>query len=249
MKKFLFIALAAATVVACNKGDKDVTANDAVVEITTATRGEVANADGAGTTTIAVPAAEEFAVTIDGNGRNLTWETLAEYNAALAKGLTFVSGINYTITLTHGELGVEGYNKPYFKGSNTVKTNGYGLSTNVNIECVLTNSIVAIETTTNFNGYFPKAKFTVNGVEWNPESEEFLFMNAGEATIVCEAVRQADMASGTVTTMTTRVALKPTTRHTVKFDLSSAGNAYIDVTFDDEIVKQIPIDTELNENA
>ena len=133
MKKFLFIALAAATVVACNKGDKDVTANDAVVEITTATRGEVANADGAGTTTIAVPAAEEFAVTVDGNGRSLTWDTLAEYNAALAKGLTFVSGINYTITLTHGELGVEGYNKPYFKGSNTVKTNGYGLSTNVNI--------------------------------------------------------------------------------------------------------------------
>lgn len=249
MKKILFIALAAATVVACNRGDRDVISTEAVVEITTTTRGEVANADNTSTTKIEVPAAEEFEVTINGNGESLHWNTLADYNAAVAKGLTFVSDITYTVILSHGKKGAEGYNKPYFEGSNTVKTNGYGLNSSVNVECVLANSIISIETTNNFNGYFPKSKFIINDVEWNPESEEFLFMNSGEVTIICEAVRQADMAAGTVTTMTTRVALKPTTRHTVKFDLSSAGNAYIDVTFDNEIVKQEPIDTELNENA
>ena len=74
-------------------------------------------------------------------------------------------------------------------------------------------------------------------------------MNAGEVTITCEAVRQSELAAGTVTTMTSKVTLKPTTRHTVKFDLSTAGNATVNISFDNEVIKQEPIDTELNDRA
>lgn len=248
MKKILFIALAATSLVACHKGGKEFASETMAVEIASATRSEVTEASGEGTTTIAVPAAEDFALTIEGNGQTYSWETLAAYNAELAKGYSFVTG-PYTVTLTHGELGVEGYNKPYFKGSNTVEAPGYGLTAHVDVECVLANSIIAIETTDNFNGYFPQSKFTVNSIEWNAESEEMLFLNAGEVTITCEAVRQSEMAEGTITTMTSKVTLKPTTRHTVKFDLSTAGNATVNISFDNEVIKQEPIDTELNDRA
>ena len=173
MKKILFIALAATTLVACHKGGKEFASETMAVEIASATRSEVTEASGEGTTSIAVPAAEEFALTIEGNGQTYSWTTLAEYNAELAKGYSFVTG-PYTVTLTHGEIGVEGYNKPYFKGTGSVEAPGYGLTAHVDIECVLANSIIAIETTDNFNGYFPQSKFTVNGIEWNAESEEML---------------------------------------------------------------------------
>ncbi len=248
MKKILFIALAATTLVACHKGGKEIASKEMAVEIATATRAEVSEATGEGKFTIAVPNASDFAVTIEGNGQTFTWPTLAEYITEYEKGYTFATG-PYTVTLTHGEEGVEGYNKPYFSGSSSVEAPGYRLTANVNVECVLANSIIAIETTDNFNGYFPESEFTVNGIEWNGESEELLFMNAGEVTIVCEAVRQSDMASGAVTTLRSTVTLKPTTRHTVKFDLSTAGNATVNITFDNEVIKQEPVDTELNDRA
>ncbi|MBO4936460.1 MAG: hypothetical protein J6C94_06780, partial [Alistipes sp.] len=67
MKKILFIALAATTLVACHKGGKEFTSETMAVEIASATRSEVTEASGEGTTTIAVPAAEDFALTIEGN--------------------------------------------------------------------------------------------------------------------------------------------------------------------------------------
>lgn len=249
MKKILFIALAATTLVACHKGNKDVAPESMAVEVASATRNEVTEAAGEGKTTIAVPAAEDFAVTFTGSdGQSYSWDTLAEYNTELAKGYTFATG-SYTVTLTHGEEGVEGYNMPYFYGSSIVEAPGYRLTANVDVECVLANSIIAIETTDNFNGYFPQSKFTVNGVEWDATNPEMLFMNAGEVTIVCEAVRQSDLTSGAVTTLINKVTLKPTTRHTVKFDLSTAGNATVTISFDNTVVKQEPVDTELNDRA
>ena len=73
-----------------------------------------------------------------------------------------------------------------------------------------------------------------------------LFLNANqEVKINCEATRQ----TGATTTLESSVTLKPTTRHKVIFDLSTAGKAVVNITFDNEIVETIELDVELNENA
>ena len=72
-----------------------------------------------------------------------------------------------------------------------------------------------------------------------------LFMNAGEVTITCEAVR----TTGSTSTLESKLQLKASTRHKVVFDLSTAGKAVVNITFDNEIVETIELDVELNENA
>jgi cysteate synthase len=96
-----------------------------------------------------------------------------------------------------------------------------------------------------FNGYFPESSFKINGIEWDSTKAESLFMNPGEVTISCEATRQ----TGTKSELTTKVTLKPATRHTVKFDLSTAGNASVVITFDDELEEVVELEFEMNDKA
>ena len=244
MKKIFFALALAVVVTACHTND-NATLKEGQIIINASTRSEVATTSTEGRFTLSeVPATEDLKVEITGNGTTHSWASLAEFNTAVAEGLTFASA-PHAITLSHGEKGVEGWSKPYFEGSATVEVPTYGLTVEANIEVVLKNSIIAIETTELFDGYFPTSTFKINGTKWDVSKQESLFMNEGEVTITCEAVRQ----TGTTTTLESKVTLKPTTRHTVVFDLSTAGNAKVSVTFDGEITEVTEEEFELNENA
>ncbi len=249
MKKILFAIALAVVATACNNYEGDLTAQVGKIAIEAATRSDV-NEESADAenkfmldATI-VPAADNLKVEIVGNNNTYTWATLEEYNTAASNGLLFATA-PYTVTLSHGDKGVEGWSKPYFEGSTTVEVPGYKLTANAEVLVVLANSIVAIETTDNFDGYLSEAKFTINGVEWDPTKEEMLFMNVGEATIVCTAKRP----TGKSVTIEQTVTLKPTHRHTVKFELLTAGNATVNISFDDAVVATEELEFELNENA
>lgn len=248
MKKILFAIALAIVATACNHKESDHTAQVGKIAIEAATRGEVENNISSADNKFVldgelVPAANDLKVEIVGNNETRTWETLAAFNAE-NENLTFASA-PYTITLSYGEKGVEGWSKPYFEGATTVEVPMYGLTATANIQVAVTNSIVAVETTDNFNGYFPESSFKINGIEWDSTKAESLFMNSGEVTISCEATRQ----TGTKTELSTKVTLKPATRHTVKFDLSTAGNANIHITFDDELEEVVELEFEMNDNA
>ena len=243
MKKIVFAIALAVVATACYTNDNKAVAVGKLA-INAATRNEVANTSEEGRFYLTdVPSVEDLKVEIVGNGEVQTWATLAEFNVA-NEGKRYISA-PYTITLSHGEKGVEGWSKPYFEGSTTVDVPMYALTAEANIEVVLQNSIVAIATTDEFNGYFPQSSFKVKKFAWDAEKEELLFLNAGEVTITCEAVRQTGKSEKLEVTVT----LQPTTRHTVLFDLSTAGSAKVNVTFDGEIVEVTEEEFELNENA
>ena len=246
MKKILFAIALAVVATACHTPEAG-EVKVGKIAINAATRSEVSeNTENKFVLTESlVPSANDLKVEIVGNGTTQSWATLAEFNEAVAGGLTFTSA-PYEVTLSQGEKGAEGWSKPYFEGSTSVEVPAYGLTAEANIEVVLANSIVRIETTDKFNGYFPTSSFKIKNIEWDATKEEMLFVNAGEATITCEAMRQGE---ATPTTLQSSVTLKPTTRHTVVFDLSTAGNAKVKVTFDDEIVEVVEQEFELNENA
>ncbi|MBE6175336.1 MAG: DUF4493 domain-containing protein [Rikenellaceae bacterium] len=245
MKKILFAIALALVATACNNNEGEQALQQGSISIEVTTRGEVDNTTSANTVVLeSAPAANELKVEIAGNDNTYTWDTLAEFNKAVGNGFTFTSA-PYTVTLSHGEKGVEGWSKPYFEGSTTVEVPMYGLSAEASVLVVLANSIVAIDTTSNFDGYFSEATFTINDMAWDAAKEEHLFANAGEATIACTAKRP----TGSDITLTQKVTLKPTTRHTILFDLDTVGKAAVTITFDDEIVATEELEFELNENA
>ena len=246
MKKILFALALAVVATACHTNDS-VEGAFGKISISAATRGEVSDVSDSSKLVLdeaLVPEAKDLKVEIEGNGATQTWATLTEFEQAVSEGLTFASA-PYSITLSHGEKGVEGWSKPHFEGKTTVEVPMYGLTAEANIEVALTNSIIAIETTELFDGYFPTSSFKINGFDWNKESQELLFMNVGEVTITCEAVR----TTGSTTNLESKVELKASTRHKVVFDLSTAGKAVVNIIFDSEIVETIELDVELNENA
>ena len=247
MKKILFALALAVVATACQTNEGDQAIGFGKIAINASTRSEVSDSNTTSKLVLdeaLVPSAKDLKVEIEGNGTTQTWATLAEFEQAIADGLTFASA-PYTITLSHGEKGVEGWSKPYFEGKTNVEVPMYGLTAEAEVLVELTNSIIAIETTELFDGYFPTSSFKINGLEWDPSKQEMLFMNAGEVTITCEAVR----TTGSTSTLESKLQLKASTRHKVVFDLSTAGKAVINITFDNEIVKTIELDVELNENA
>ena len=246
MKKILFAIALAVVATACHTNESgDVQVGK--IAINAATRSEVSENEATNRFVLPenlMPSANDLKVEMTGNNNAFTWATLAEFNEAINGGLTFVSA-PYSITLSYGEKSVEGWSKPYFEGSTSVEVPMYGLTAEAMVDVEMKNSIIAIETTPNFDGYFPQSSFKVKSFDWSAESEELLFMNAGEVKITCEATRQ----TGSVTKLESTVTLRPTTRHKVVFDLSTAGNTTVNVVFDGEIVETTELEFELNENA
>ena len=254
MKKILFAIALAVVATACHTNDGGEVLFGKIA-INASTRNEVSESNSEENRFLlknwgVVPSVNDLKVEITGNGVTSAWNTIAEFNAennipgSEEKKLLFPSA-PHTITLSYGDEGVEGWSKAYFKGSAVVDVPKFELVAEAQVEVILTNSIVAIETTDKFNGYFPQTTFKVNGIEWDSAKHELLFMNAGEVTISCEATRQ----TGKITNLESKIVLKPTTRHTIRFDLSTAGNTVINVTLDNEIVETIELDFELNDNA
>jgi hypothetical protein len=246
MKKILFAIALAIVAVACHTKEGD-EVQFGKITINTSTRSEVSEANTTSKTVLdeaLVPSTKDLKVEIEGNGTTQTWATFSEFEQALDEGLTFASG-PHTITLSYGEKGVEGWSKPYFEGKSVVDVPKYGLSIEANILVALANSIITIETTEQFDGYFPTSSFKINGTDWDPSKKEMLFMNTGEVSVICNAKR----TTGADATFESKLQLKASTRHKVVFDLSTAGKAVVNITFDDEIVEVVELDVELNENA
>ena len=250
MKKLIYLLLAIATVACTSSKESGCVKMDGegTIEIAATRSDEVGDTTTEGRTKIATPAVEELAVVISGNGETFEWSTLAEFKKEAGRGLTFKTA-PYTVTLSHGEkvegVMVEGYGKPYFEGSTTVEVPGYGLSATAEVVVALANSILAITTTPNFDGYFQQAppKFTVRKIEWNAESAEMLFLNPGVATIECVVVKPSGK------TLTVDVELKAQTRHTAVFDLPNAGSTEVTVKFDNEILETKVEEFEMNDEA
>ena len=246
MKKILFALTLAVVATACHTNDS-VEGAFGKISISAATRGEVSESNTSSKLVLdetLVPQTKDLRVEIEGNGTTQTWATYAEYEQAINEGLTFPSG-PHTITLSYGEKGVEGWSKPYFEGKSVVEVPMYGLSVDVEMMVALANSIVAIETTEQFDGYFPTSSFKINDTDWDASKKEMLFMNTGEVSVICNAKR----TTGADATFESKVQLKASTRHKVIFDLSTAGKAVVNITFDNEIVETIELEVELNENA
>lgn len=253
MKKFFTIAsLLALTLSACSKeaakseqeGKGQVTISCVTSNAVDETRANIS---------CTTPAAEEFALTIEGVGHtyNEEYTSIAEFNAD-----NYLHMGNYKATVVAGDIAEEGFNKPAFVGSEEFVVEARK-DVNVEITASIANAIVKVETTENFERYFEGGHTltltTAAGNEFPVTAQsDLLFIAPANFTISGTATKQAAQSGkeGAVVELAydaTEVAAQ--TLYTVKFDVAEAGSATLTITLNETLVESIEIDQELNDNA
>jgi hypothetical protein len=253
MKKFFTIAsLLALTLSACSK-EAAKSEQEGKGQVTISCVAETTVADTRANISCTTPAAEDFALEIEGVGHTYSKEyaSIAEFNAD-----NYLHLGNYKATVVAGDIAEEGFNKPAFVGSEEFVVEARK-DVNVEITASIANAIVKIETTENFERYFEGGHTltltTAAGNEFPITAQsDLLFIAPANFTISGTATKQAAQSGkeGAVVELAydaTEVAAQ--TLYTVKFDVAEAGSATLTITLNETLVESIDIDQELNDNA
>lgn len=253
MKKFFTIAsLLALTLSACTK-ETSKSEQEGKGQVSISCVVETNVADTRANISCTTPAAEDFALEIEGVGHTYSEEyaSIAEFNAD-----NYLHFGNYKATVVAGDIAEEGFNKPAFVGSEEFVVEARK-DVNVEITASIANAIVKVETTENFERYFEGGYTltltTAAGNEFPITAQsDLLFIAPANFTISGTATKQAAQSGkeGVVVELAyeaTEVAAQ--TLYTVKFDVAEAGSATLTITLNETLVESIEIDQELNDNA
>lgn len=253
MKKFFTIAsLLALTLSACTK-ETSKSEQEGKGQVSISCVVETTVADTRANISCTTPAAEDFALEIEGVGHAYSEEyaSIAEFNAD-----NYLHFGNYKATVVAGDIAEEGFNKPAFVGSEEFVVEARK-DVNVEITASIANAIVKVETTENFERYFEGGHTltltTAAGNEFPVTAQsDLLFIAPANFTISGTATKQAAQSGkeGAVVELAyeaTEVAAQ--TLYTVKFDVAEAGSATLTITLNETLVESIEIDQELNDNA
>ena len=253
MKKFFTIAsLLALTLSACSK-EAAKPEQEGKGQVTISCVAETTVADTRANISCTTPAAEDFALTIEGVGHTYSEEyaSIAEFNAD-----NYLHLGNYKATVVAGDTAEEGFNKPAFVGSEEFVVEARK-DVDVEITASIANAIVKVETTENFERYFEGGHTltltTAAGNEFDVTAQSDLlfiaptnFTNSGTAT---KQAAQSGKEGAVVELAYDATEVAAQTLYTVKFDVAEAGSATLTITLNETLVESIEIDQELNDNA
>ena len=254
MKKFFaFASLLALTLSACSddvaqseqKGEGRVTIGCVAATNVVDTRANV---------NCTTPAAEDFALKIEGVGHTYTAEyaAIAEFNED-----NYLHLGSYKATVVAGDIAEEGYDKATFVGSANFTVEARK-NTEVEITAKIANTLVKVEVTDGFKTYFAGGHAlkltTAAGNEFDvTEQTEPIFIAPASFKIGGTAIKQPNQSGveGKVITLPNYVpeSVAAQTLYIVKFDVENAGGATLTITLNDTLVESIDIEQELNDNA
>lgn len=190
-----------------------------------------------------LPSAADFTINIlDASSTSVWTGKISEWDSA-----TMLPAGSYTVNATYGALETEGFDKPYFYGSQTFTVTG-GASTAVSVPVTLGNTVILVSYTDNFKNYYTDYSFTLsrNGtdiVTFVKDETRGAFVDGYKFTI-----------SGTVTGPTKTqtftkdyTSMKEATAYTFLFDASNIGSATITISFNDTVETIELGDIELND--
>ncbi|MGM9735556.1 MAG: DUF4493 domain-containing protein [Candidatus Cryptobacteroides sp.] len=154
----------------------------------------------------------------------------------------------YKASVSYGEEGVEGFDRPYFTGEKEFSVVG-GISTAVSVPASLANTIVKMSFSTSFTNYFTDYTITVTTGNGNvisfPKGEtRAAFVDAYKFTLSGTMTGQG----GSVKSFSKEFnSLDARTCYTVTLDATNVGSGTISVTFNDLVTIVELTDLELNE--
>ena len=274
MKKLLLIALMAMTFVACSKdGDGsallDTPAGTGIISLNVSPKILV---DGTRVQTNRVDLPQiieaEYLPASDGGDLTLTITsedpaiddmitTVAEFNKEAKK--TYFKEGPYEVTVKWGNPANEGENLPCFEDATNVNVIARA-KTEVSMTPALANSVVKVEFSDNFKGYFANgAAITItsgNGNTWQVDydSTPYIFVESGKTVKVSgSAIKQRPSATvepEEVTFEAVEKKLEACKVYTYKYDVTTAGSVTVQFTVTNEPEEIIEVgDFELNDDA
>lgn len=191
-----------------------------------------------------LPAEDDFVISITDASSARVWNgKVSEWDAA-----TKLPVGTYTVTANYGDASVEGFDKPYFTGSNSFTIVGAQTS-EVSIPVVLGNSIVKIACTDNFKNYFADYEFSLK--RFSQEIVAFAKNETRGAFVDCMGFTiEGDFlstAGSTYRFSKEYTSINPATAYAISFDLTNIGGVRLTITFNDTVYTEELEDFELND--
>lgn len=191
-----------------------------------------------------LPSAANFLLEItDGtkvvwNGLVSEWDPTTKWNVG-----------EYTVKATYGDLEDEGFEKPYFEGTQTF-TVKKGETTEVKINVALGSTIIKIDCTSTFKAYYPDYTFKlVRGAAeiatFTKTETRGAFIDGYKVTLTGEVTNEVGKTKSF--SLPDYTSLKPNTAYTITLDVSSVGSSAVSVTFNNTVEDTPLYDVELND--
>ena len=240
----IFISLMVLAIASCTKGEAlvqqggsvrfELTGNDFVAESTKAAVSDFT----------VVPSEEDFLLTITDANSAVEWSGLfSEWDPE-----TIILEGQYTAAVSSGTMSEEGFDKPYFFGSQDFSVVG-GETVSVSLTAGLSNTVITLSATERFKTYYSDYAFalTRNGVEvvaFDKDDTRAAFVDGYKITL--EGTLQSETKQYSFEKEFT--ALAPGTVYRISMDVDNMNGSTISVKFNDEVVEIIDLgDLELNE--
>ena len=189
-----------------------------------------------------LPSASDFTITITGAGYCWTG-TLSQWEES-----NFLAAGEYSVTATYGDLEDEGFDKPYFTGSESFTVIG-GETVNTTIPVQLGNTVVKVSCSEYFKEYYKDYRFELsrNGstiATFAKDQNKAAFVDAYKFTL--SGTMTSDTKTYTFSKDYTNLAAA--TAYTFNFDVANAGSSSITITFKEGYTETIELgDLELND--
>lgn len=191
----------------------------------------------------ALPSAGDFSITIlDASSAQVWAGKISEWDAA-----TVLPAGNYTVKASYGSLEEEGFDKPYFTGTQTFVVKG-GETVAVSIPVALGNTIIKVSCSDYFKRYY--SDYTFRLTRDGAEIATFVKDETKAAFIDGYKIKIEGTLTGELKTYTFEqeyTGLNEATAYTINFDAPNVGGSTITITFNNDVETVELGDYELND--
>ena len=239
--KTIFGVLALIAAVSCTKSQTEgngrvafaVSSNDVVADMTKSNVSDYT----------ALPAAGDFTITILDESSSQFWAgKISEWDSS-----TPLPAGNYTVNASYGDIEDEGFDKPYFTGTQTFAVKG-GETSSVSVPVALGNTIIKISCSEYFKKYY--SDYTFKLTRGTAEIATFVKDETKGAFIDGYKIKVEGTLTGELKTYSFEkeyTGLDEATAYTLNFDAPNVGGSTITISFNDTVETVELGDYELND--
>lgn len=239
--KTIFGVLAMIAAVSCTKSQTEgngrvafaVSSNDVVADMTKSNVSDYT----------ALPAAGDFTITILDESSSQFWSgKISEWDSS-----TPLPAGNYTVNASYGDIEDEGFDKPYFTGTQTFAVKG-GETSSVSVPVALGNTIIKVSCSEYFKKYY--SDYTFKLTRGAAEIATFVKDEAKGAFIDGYKIKVEGTLTGELKTYSFEKeysGLDEATAYTLNFDAPNVGGSKITISFNDTVETVELGDYELND--
>ena len=239
--KTIFSVLALIAAFSCTKSQTEgngrvafaVSSNDVVADMTKSNVSDYT----------ALPAAGDFTITILDESSSQFWSgKISEWDSS-----TPLPAGNYTVNASYGDIEDEGFDKPYFTGTQTFAVKG-GETPSVSVPVALGNTIIKVSCSEYFKKYY--SDYTFKLTRGAAEIATFVKDEARGAFIDGYKIKVEGTLTGELKTYFFEKeysGLDEATAYTLNFDAPNVGGSTITISFNDTVETVELGDYELND--